>query len=92
MSMVPDKYRKALIETMNIGLERMFDFMIELNIRCYIKNKLVYKVNVIMSKEKLLNQLKENKLVYKSMHHGGTEIVYLDKFDKLEFDKDIDLI
>lgn len=63
-----------------------------LQIKCYIKNKIVYKIDLIMNKEKLFKQLDENRLIYKSTKTGNTEIIYLDKFDRLEFNKDIEII
>ena len=65
--------------------------MIDTYIICYIKNRKVYKIHVIMTREMFFNQLKENKLMYKSTETGNTEIIYLDKFDKLEFSKDIEI-
>lgn len=63
----------------------------KLEIKCYIKNKLVYIIELQMSKEKLIKQIKDNKLEYFNYKTGGTEIIYLDKFDKVNFNKDIDV-
>ena len=65
--------------------------MIDTYIDCYIKNKKIYKIHVIMTAESFFNQLKEKKLMYMSEKTGNTEIIYLDMFDKLEFSKNIEL-
>ena len=62
----------------------------KVEIKCYIKNKLIYTIDLQMSKDKLINQIKENKLEYVNYKTGGTEIIYLDKFDKVNFNKDIE--
>lgn len=62
----------------------------KIEIKCYIKNKLIYTIDLQMSKDKLINQIKENKLEYVNYKTGGTEIIYLDKFDKVNFNKDIE--
>ena len=61
----------------------------KVEIKCYIKNKLIYIIELQMSKDKLVNQIKENKLEYFNYRTGGTEIIYLDKFDKVNFNTDI---
>lgn len=58
-------------------------------IKCYIKNKLIYKIHIRMNPERLKEQLDNNKLIYINEDTGNTEIVYLDKFDKLDFDRNI---
>ena len=65
--------------------------MIDTTLKCYIKNKLIYTIKLEMRKERLEEQLKNNRLEYTSTQTGGTEIIYLDKFDKIDFDKDLDL-
>lgn len=62
----------------------------KVEIKCYIKNKLIYTIDLQMSKDKLINQIKENKLEYVNYKTGGTEIIYLDKFDKVNFNTDIE--
>lgn len=62
----------------------------KIEIKCYIKNKLIYTIDLQMNKDKLINQIKENKLEYVNYKTGGTEIIYLDKFDKVNFNKDIE--
>ena len=62
----------------------------KVEIKCYIKNKLIYTIDLQMNKDKLINQIKENKLEYVNYKTGGTEIIYLDKFDKVNFNKDIE--
>ena len=62
----------------------------KVEIKCYIKNKLIYTIDLQMNKDKLINQIKENKLEYVNYKTGGTEIIYLDKFDKVKFNKDIE--
>ena len=64
----------------------------KVEIKCYIKNKLVYIIELQMSKDKLINQIKENKLEYFNYRTGGTEIIYLDKFDKIDFNTDLELV
>ena len=62
----------------------------KVEIKCYIKNKLIYTIDLQINKDKLINQIKENKLEYVNYKTGGTEIIYLDKFDKVNFNKDIE--
>ena len=64
----------------------------KVEIRCYIKNKLVYTIDLQMNKDRLLKQVKENRLEYTNYKTGGTEIIYLDKFDKIDFDTDLEII
>lgn len=66
--------------------------MISVEIKCYIKNKLIYTINLQMTKDKLLKQIKENRLEYVNSKTGGTEIIYLDKFDKVDFNKWLEAI
>lgn len=65
--------------------------MIDTYIDCYIKNKIVYKVHIMMTQERFYEQLKENRLSYMSEKTGNTEIIYLDKFDMLKFSKNIEI-
>lgn len=64
----------------------------KVEIKCYIKNKLVYIIDLQMSRERLLEQIKENRLEYFNYETGGTEIIYLDKFDKVDFNTNLELI
>ena len=57
--------------------------MNEYKIECYKNNKLIYRVELYMSEHKLLEQLKENKLQYTHRKVNGTEIIYLDQFDRI---------
>lgn len=63
----------------------------KVEIKCYIKNKLIYIIDLQMVKERLLKQIKENKLEYLNYKTGGTEIIYLDKFDKISINTDLEL-
>jgi len=65
--------------------------MIDTYIYCYIKNKKVYTVHIMMTKQRFFEQLKENRLSYMSEKTGTTEIIYLDKFDMLKFSKNIEI-
>lgn len=65
--------------------------MIDTYIDCYIKNKKVYRVHIMMTKQRFFEQLKENRLSYMSEKTGTTEIIYLDKFDMLKFSKNIEI-
>ena len=65
--------------------------MIDTYIDCYIKNKIVYKIHIMMTKERFFKQLKENRLSFMSEKTGNTEIIYLDKFDMLKFSKNIEI-
>ena len=62
----------------------------KVEIKCYIKNKLVYKIELQMPKERLLKQLDENRLAFLSTKTGGSEIIYLDKFDKVDINTDLE--
>ena len=64
----------------------------KVEVKCYIKNKLIYTIDLQMSKDKLINQIKENKLEYVNYKTGGTEIIYLDKFDKVDFNTNLELV
>ena len=64
----------------------------KVEIKCYIKNKLIYTIYLQMQKDRLLKQIKENRLEYTNYKTGGTEIIYLDKFDKIDFNTDLELI
>ena len=61
-----------------------------IRINCYIKNKVVYDIRVRMTIEELQKQIKDNKLVYLN-EEEHTEIIYLDKFDKIEFNTNIEI-
>ena len=63
----------------------------KIEIKCYIKNKLIYTIDLQMSKDKLSKQINENKLEYVNYETGGTEIIYLDKFDKVDFNTNLEL-
>lgn len=63
----------------------------KVEIKCYIKNKLIYTIDLQMSREKLLKQINENKLEYLNYKTGGTEIIYLDKFDKVNFNTNLEM-
>ena len=63
----------------------------KVEIKCYIKNKLIYTIDLQMNKDRLIKQIKENKLEYLSNKTGGTEIIYLDKFDKVDFNTNLEL-
>lgn len=62
----------------------------KVEIKCYIKNKPVYKIELQMNRDRLLKQIKENKIQYLNCKTGGTEIIYLDKFDKVQFDTNLE--
>ena len=64
----------------------------KVEIKCYIKNKLIYTIDLQMSREKLLKQINENKLEYLNYKTGGTEIIYLDKFDKVDFNTNLEIL
>ena len=64
----------------------------KVEIKCYIKNKLIYTIDLQMQKDRLLKQIKENRLEYFNYKTGGTEIIYLDKFDKIDFTVNLELI
>lgn len=63
----------------------------KVEIKCYIKNKLIYTIDLQMNREKLLKQINENKLEYLNYKTGGTEIIYLDKFDKVNFNTNLEM-
>ena len=65
--------------------------MIDTYIDCYIKNKKVYQIHIMMTKKRFLEQLKENRLSYMSEKTGRTEVIYLDKFDLLRFSNNIEI-
>jgi hypothetical protein len=58
-----------------------------IRIKCYIKNEVVYDIRLRMTIEELQKQI-DNKLVYLN-EEGHTEIIYLDKFDKVVVNDDI---
>lgn len=64
----------------------------KVEIKCYIKNKLIYTIDLQMSRERLLKQINENKLEYLNYKTGGTEIIYLDKFDKVNFNTNLEIL
>lgn len=64
----------------------------KVEIKCYIKNKLIYTIDLQMNKDRLIKQIKENKLEYLNYKTGGTEIIYLDKFDKVDFNTNLELV
>lgn len=64
----------------------------KVEIKCYIKDKLVYTIDLQMQQERLLKQIKENRLEYLNYKTGGTEIIYLDKFDRVDFNTDLEMI
>ena len=64
----------------------------KVEIKCYIKNKLIYTIDLQMRQERLLKQIKENRLEYLNYNTGGTEIIYLDKSDKVDFNTDLERI
>ena len=63
----------------------------KVEIKCYIKNKLIYTIDLQMNKDRLIKQIKEKKLEYLNNKTGGTEIIYLDKFDKVDFNTNLEL-
>ena len=50
---------------------------------CYVKNKLVYKIELQMSKEQLIKQIKRDKLTYYNRNRNCVEIINLNSFDKI---------
>lgn len=54
-------------------------------IGCYIKNKLIYKIELQMTEERFKMQLHENRLHYVSS--VANEIIYLDKFDLIRINE-----
>ena len=63
----------------------------KVEIKCYIKNKLIYTIDLQMNKDRLIKQIKEKRLEYLNNKTGGTEIIYLDKFDKVDFNTNLEL-
>ena len=55
------------------------------NILCYQKNKMVLRIELITSVENLVEQIK-NKLIMYRNKNGYSEIVYLDKYDRIIVD------
>lgn len=55
------------------------------NILCYQKNKKVLHIELITSVENLVEQIK-NKLIMYRNKNGYSEIIYLDKYDRIVVD------
>lgn len=65
--------------------------MTGIEIICYIKNKPIYKIELQMTRKKLLKQIENNKIMYLSSKTGGTEIINLNMFDRVVFNKNIEI-
>jgi len=53
---------------------------------CFIKNKLIYQIELQMSTRRFLHQIKENKLFYYNKDKRCFEIINLNLFDRVTID------